>query len=488
MFVRPGSTLFHPFLVSALLGGGAHLAAQTLASSDRETDPKVLQKLEWFQDMKFGLMMHWGPYSQWGVVESWSICSEDVNWITRSDTSYLRYCANYEKLPTTFNPKKFDPQRWAEAAHSAGMRYVVFTTKHHDGFCMFDTRQTSYRITDPSVPFHSDPRANVTEKIFTAFRAKGFGIGAYFSKPDWHSPYYWAPEWAHADRNVNYLISRHPEKWQKFVEYTHRQIEELMTEYGPIDILWLDGGWVRPRSEEEIRKELEEGVNNGYRPRYIQSQDINMPAIATMARTHQPGLIIVDRTVTGKYENYRTPEQEVPASPPEYYWETCMTMATSWSYVPNDTYKPARRLIHLLVDIVAKGGNFLLNVGPDPLGQLPDTALERMAEIGKWLEVNGEAIYGSRAIAPYKVDNICFTSLPGGRTNAIYLAPEEGSSPPPVIRVRGLLPKAGGTVRMLGARLPLQWRRSGDEAVVTVPEALRKSPPCRYAWTLTFER
>lgn len=129
--------------------------AQTQDQPQKETDPLVLKKLEWFQDVKFGLLMHWGPYSQWGVVESWSICSEDEPWCQRNINDYVEYCRKYEQLKETFNPVKFDPGKWAAAARYAGMKYVVFTTKHHDGFCMFDTKETDYRITDPGCPFHS---------------------------------------------------------------------------------------------------------------------------------------------------------------------------------------------------------------------------------------------------------------------------------------------------------------------------------------------
>jgi alpha-L-fucosidase len=122
------------------------------ASQDRESDPLVLKKLSWFQDQKFGLMMHWGPYSQWGVVESWMLCSEDELWCQRNMDNYVEYCIKYERLKETFNPVKFDPESWAAAARYAGMKYLVFTTKHHEEFCMFDTRQTDYRITDVGCP------------------------------------------------------------------------------------------------------------------------------------------------------------------------------------------------------------------------------------------------------------------------------------------------------------------------------------------------
>ena len=176
-----------------------------LAQSPREyvpdPDPIVQQRLAEWQDLKLGLLMHWGPYAQWGIVESWSICSEDEDWCRRSMENYVEYKAAYDKLQTTFNPVKFDPERWARAARDAGMRYVVFTTKHHDGFSMFDTRQTDYRITSTKTPFSSNPRADVTKAIFDAFRAQQFKTGAYFSKPDWHSPDYWWPNFATPDRN-----------------------------------------------------------------------------------------------------------------------------------------------------------------------------------------------------------------------------------------------------------------------------------------------
>jgi alpha-L-fucosidase len=146
-------------------------------------DPEVLKNLSNWQDLKFGLLMHWGPYSQWGVVESWSICNEE--WITRSMDNYEAYKQAYTQLPATFKPEKFNPDEWARIAKDAGMKYVVFTTKHHDGFCMFDTRQTSYRITGKVCPFHSDKKSNVTLGIFNAFRNEGLLAGAYFSKPDW---------------------------------------------------------------------------------------------------------------------------------------------------------------------------------------------------------------------------------------------------------------------------------------------------------------
>ena len=441
---------------------GAHDALNKSGQSDKETDPQVLKKLAWWQDLKFGLFMHWGAYSVWGSVESWPVVEVDhfgrdalPAW-QQSGQDQQKFNAMYFALNKQFNPTKFDPDKWAAAAMGAGMKYVVFTTKHHDGFSMFDTKQSDYRITHDSCPFHNYPRANVVKEVFDTFRRAGFGIGAYFSKADWHHPDYWDPQRPHPTRNVNYDTGKEPEKWSRFVNFVHAQIEELMTDYGPVDILWLDAGQVRPPQ-----------------------QDINMPKLASMARMHQPGLIVVDRTVGGRYENYLTPEQEVPAKALPYPWETCMTMGDQWSYKPNENYKSARKLIHLLVDIVAKGGNLLLNIGPNAEGELPAEAVTRLKEIGQWMKVNGEAIYGTRPVAPYKAENICLTQK-DEKVYLIYLAKEDQSNLPEEITV-SVISSARG-LRMLGADEPITWEISDKGLTIKPPKAVRENPPCEHAW------
>jgi alpha-L-fucosidase len=467
-------------ITGLILTLGLPLAAA--AQEDRygyveETDSLVRAKLEHWQDLKLGLLMHWGTYSQWGIVESWSLCSEDEPWCRRSMDDYGEYKKAYEALQTTFNPTKFDPARWARAARDAGLRYVVFTTKHHDGFSMFDTRQTDYRITSPKTPFSANPRANVTKEIFDAFRNQGFMIGAYFSKPDWHSPDYWWPYFATPDRNPNYDIEKYPERWARFVEFTHKQINELMTGYGRIDILWLDGGWVRTMTDEEIRERMN---RPDYHFQRLQSQDIDMPRLVAEARAHQPGLIVVDRAVPGPYQNYLTPEARVPAQPIFHPWEVPMPMAASWSYVPDDKYKPARQLVHMLADVVSKGGNLLLNIGPGPDGTWHAAAYDRLAALGAWMRVNGAAIYGIRPVSPYAEGKVRFTRGKDGAVYLIYLADDGETELPAYVSSTQIKPSPGATVTLLGTDAVLPWEVSGAGFVARVPPGT--APPSEYAW------
>lgn len=451
------------FITSLLLAASMPLLAQQHSEQNfgyvAPKDPAVQEKLRQWQGVKFGLLMHWGTYSQWGIVESWSLCPEDEGWCERKGPhakDWYEYKKAYEAIPQQFNPVKFNPDRWAAAAKNAGMKYVVFTTKHHDGFCMFDTKQTDYKITN--TPFGTNPKANVAKEVFKSFRDQGFMVGAYFSKPDWHTQDYWWSYFPPKDRNPSYSPKKYPEKWNKFKQFTYNQIEELMSDYGKMDILWLDGGWVRPFSTIDSTISWQKTIPF--------DQDIDMAGIAKMARSHQPGLLVVDRTVTGEYENYVTPEQSIPDKALPFPWESCMTIGDSWSYIPKENFKSTRKLIHTLVDIVSKGGNLLLNVAPGPDGEWHEEAYQRLEEIGKWMNVNSEAIYETTPVAPYQSGSWAYTQK-GSTTYALYRA-KEGETLPASLEIPVL--EKGQSVQLLGQKGTLKSK----DKTVSLPDSFRK--------------
>lgn len=355
---------------------------------DKYIPPKdeVVQKhLAEFRDLKLGFMMHWAPVCQLGLVESWALSDGDRDWsqveIDWTD-DIEEFKQQYWALNKTFNPIKFRPDKIAKLAKECGFKYLLFTTKHHDGFCMYDTKQTDYKITASDCPFSTNKRANIVKEMFDAFRHEGMAISAYFSKPDWHSDYYWHSEFGNAPtRNVNYNIDEHPELWEEFVQFVHRQLTEITTDYGKIDVIWLDGGWVSPSNLK---------------------QDIRLGEIIEKIRkTTQPHLICCDRTVGGEYENIVTPEQSIPENPMDIPWETCMTLGRNFSYHYDEVFKTPLEVIHNFVEIVSKGGSLALNVTPRPDGALPQVAVEILRQLGHFMAVNGEGIYATR-IAPFK--------------------------------------------------------------------------------------
>ncbi len=314
------------------------------------------QRLEWFKSLQFGIILHWGIYSFWDCCESWPLVPEDdwsrrdelTCWTSR-DKDLERFQRDYWNLIDDFNPMLFDPDEWAATFVASGAKYVCFTTKHHDGFCMWDTATTDYKITGPRCPYGRD----VTRMLFDACRRAGLAISVYFSKPDWHCPYYWA-EGATA-RGANTVDD--PEVWAKFVEYTHEQIRELMANYGPVDILWLDGGWVKGK------------------------EDIKMAELVDMARSLQPGLIVANRTV-GDFEDFVTPEREIPDEALGVPWEACLPLGADWKYVEGQPFKSLDEVAAERQVINERGGNFLLGIGPKPDGTLPDGAVKVLKGLG----------------------------------------------------------------------------------------------------------
>ena len=409
------------------------------------TDKAVLQNLDKWQDQKFGVLMHWGLYSVPGIVESWQICNED--WITRpAEFTYEGYKQWYWGLSNVFNPTKFDPDQWAQAMKDAGMRYMIFTTKHHDGFCLFDSKYTDFSIAHG--PFADNPKADAAKYVFQAFRDKGFMIGCYFSKPDWHCKWFWNPYYATPDRMQNYKRDQHPDWWKKYQQFTQNQLNELMTRYGKFDILWLDGGWIR-------------------------GDEVGLDSV--LARSgQQKGLICVDRTIQGPNENYQTPEQTIPDHQINHPWESCITFTHSWGWLANPDYKSTNKVLGLLAEIVAKGGCMVLGVGPSPEGLIPDDEVARLKQIGDWLRVNGEAIYSTRTTKNYHQGNTWFTANKNGRTlYAIYAVPDS-EQVPHTISWEGNVPT--GKVILIDGNRQLKTTVKGNHVTVTLPQRMPNKP------------
>lgn len=353
----------------------------------------VAEKLEWFRDQKLALMVHMGLYCQLGTTASWGLSDYDASWsrkdFEQENVSGKEYRDMYFHLNKSFNPVRFDPEQWASLAAENGFRYLIFTTKHHDGFCLWDTKETDYKTTAPDCPYSKNKNADIVKNVFDAFRQKGLGIAAYFSKPDWHSKYFWADGMEHSEntwRMPSYNPEEYPELWQKFISYTHNQLMEVATQYGDVDILWLDGGWV--------------GTDD---------LDIRLGEVVEKIRKVKPDMIVANRAVGGAYENYVTPEQTVPEQAMNIPWESCITVGESFDYRYDDTYKDLRTILHLLIDVVCKGGNLALNISPQPDGRMPKQGIAIMKQIGAWMIKYGEAIYKTRICAPYKKDGVAFT-------------------------------------------------------------------------------
>jgi alpha-L-fucosidase len=453
-------------LISLILGGW--LLQSASAQSDENTyiwpkDPKVLENLKTWQGYKFGLLIHMGLYSVDGVIESWGLCPED--WITRPGyDDYYKYATDYRNNKSKFNPVQFDPQKWAKAFKGSGAKYMIYSTKHHDGFCLYDTKFTDFKVTDKGTPFSSNPRANVYKEIMEASRKEGLAVGAYFSKPDWTTPYFWWPYYPPKDRNPTYDITQHPERWRKFIDYTHNQINEITTEYGKVDILWLDGCWVMPKSS--ITEKVAEFC------KYPHDMDIDMKTIAEKARKANPGMLVVDRWVQGEYEDYLTPEQKTMDKALNVPWESCITMGNAWGWVPNDRYKSTKELVQMLVKIVAKGGNLLLGVGPKGTGEYEPAVYDRLDGMGKWLAANGEAIYKTVPVEPFQVGKIAYTAKGPDTIYAIYLPEKDETTLPESIAVKTSL-KGKLSVSLLSEKKVLKSKMTADGLVITIPKDMR---------------
>lgn len=433
-------------------------------------EPVLREQLEWFQDQKLALMVHWGMYNQLGMVASWALSDEDAEWSRKTvdwtDDGEL-FKRQYRALNRAFDPVAFQPEEWAKMAKKCGFRYLILTTKHHDGFCLWDTAYTEYKTTAEECPFHTHKYADIVRAMFDAFRKEGLGIGAYFSKADWHCPDYWETEKAltrkttrNPTRNPTYDPKENPEAWERFRAFTRDQILELGKQYGRLDILWFDAGWV--------------AAANG--------QDIRLGEIVEEVRKTQPWVLAVDRTVGGAYENYVTPEMCVPEKPLRVPWESCLTLGADFNYAYGDHYKSQRELVNLLVNIVAKGGNMALNVSPQPDGRIPVEAWESLRGLGAWMQTYGEAIYGTRICAPYQSGNLAFTQK-GDTVYAIRLYPEEGEA----VEEELLIPyqeKIRG-ISMVDTKKAVEWQITEEGIRMVIPKEYREGDtPIAIVWKI----
>ena len=409
-------------------------------------DPAVLRKLNEWKDLKFGVLFHWGLYSVPGICESWQICSED--WITRpAGYTYESYKKWYWDLSKMFNPYKFDPEQWADIMQDAGMKYMVFTTKHHDGFCMFDSKYTDF-TTAKATPFANNPKSDVARYVFDAFREKDFWIGCYFSKPDWHSQWFWNDYYGCAGRGRNYKLDtdEHRQWWENYRTFCKNQLTELTENYGRFDILWLDGGWVK-------------------------AEDVYLEEVLQKARSGKhPGLISVDRAMKTKWENYQTPERSIPDVQLNYPWESCITLSHAWGWDPSAKFKSPAKVVGILSEICAKGGCLLLGVGPTPEGLIQPEVEQVLRPVGAWLRKNGKAIYSTRTTPVYTNDekSVWFTAAKDGKTLYAIVPQPDDAPMPATVSWKGNAPK--GKMTWIENGKTVKYTTTGDVTTVTLPK------------------
>jgi alpha-L-fucosidase len=362
----------HQFLVLLLLAItlGGWGCASTGPAAPRSQAPPLDPRLDWWRQARFGLFIHWGLYAV--PAGAWGDQTNHAEWIRTTARIPLD---EYDQFRARFNPVKFDADAWAAAAADAGCRYLVITSKHHDGFCLFDSAQTDFDIM--STPCQRD----IMRQIADACRRHGLVPCWYHSIMDWHHPDYLPRRDWETDRPTAGA------DFDRFNAYLKAQVRELLTAYGPIGVMWFDGEW---------------------EPTWTHDRGIDL---YRLCRQLQPAVIVNNRVGKGRDGmrgltkgpdhpgDFGTPEQEIPDTGlPGVDWETCMTMNDHWGYNAADAnYKSSTDLIRKLCDIASKGGNFLLNVGPTAEGQFPPEALERLADIGRWMRTNGQAIYGTQA-------------------------------------------------------------------------------------------
>ncbi|MGS2738353.1 alpha-L-fucosidase [Sinomicrobium sp. M5D2P17] len=421
------------------------------------------ERMAWWRDARFGMFIHWGAYA----VPAGRYEGKEVNGIGE----WIMYNAKipidvYEGYVKEFNPTAFNAEEWVTRMKNAGMKYMVITSKHHDGFCLWDSGVTDYDIIDFS-PYGKD----ILKALSDACKAQGVKFGLYHSIMDWHHPDAQADTYAGGEPSEN-----NEERFADYLEsYLKPQLKELVDNYDPA-ILWFDGEWEKEFTHEQ-GQELYQYVRE-LNPNIIINNRVDK------GRKGMQGMNKDDSDYAG---DFGTPEQEILDGTSDLDWESCMTMNDTWGYKTDDqNWKSSKELIRNLVDAAAKGGNYLLNIGPDAKGNIPEASLERLADVGTWMKVNGEAVYGTESPeSGYKEgENIRFTRK---KDTPFYYA-VTFEKPGKTFHVEKLRPEEGSEVVLLGYEQPLEWNYSAESGLtISVPAEALQATGDTQAWTFKIK-
>ena len=405
------------------------------------------RRMEWWRDAGFGMFIHWGAYAVPAGIYRGNEIPGIGEWIMNNANISI---PEYEEFVKQFNPVDFNADEWVSIAKNAGVKYIVITSKHHDGFCLWDSDITEYDIMD-FAPFKRD----ILKELSEACEKEGIRLCFYHSIMDWHHPDATGENFA---------------KYRE--EYLKPQVKELITKYGDIGVMWFDGEWIEEWTEEQ-GKELYNFIRN-IKPDMIINNRVGKGRMGMQGMNK-------DQSYVG---DFGTPEQEILGTASTLDWESCMTMNNTWGFKKNDhEWKSTKVLIHNLVDIAAKGGNYLLNVGPTAEGIIPQPSVDRLNEMGEWMKINGEVIHSTRTFPFYKEgDDIRLVLSKDGETIYVVALSWPGES----LVLQSVRPDEGSEIRLLGSSLPLNWtvKENGD-LKIELPESLQKESnrPCKYAWT-----